>query len=374
MRKNFFSRNLLASAAIITAAAVSAVTTGCAAKVPEKSRFNVQFLDVFDTVSMEIGYEPDEDTFNERYTASHDLLLKEHQLFDIYNDYEGVNNIKTINDNAGLEPVKVDEKLIELLKWGKDIYTLTDGKVNIAYGSVLKLWHEKREIGIADPDKGELPDEATLQEAAKHTDINDIIIDEDAQTVFLKDPDMSLDVGGIAKGYAAEDAAQLIEKAGSDSFMLNLGGNLRSIGLKNDTEKWVCPVENPTYRDNLTGDQYAIMTYLDNMSLVTSGDYERYYIVDGKRYHHIIDPDTLYPADYHRSVTILTHDSALADALSTALFCMSVEDGKALIESINNGTSSISGSERASQVEAMWIDADGNQDYTDGFLEYTKEK
>lgn len=373
MRKNIFSRNFIATTAILAATVISLVATGCAARVPQKNRFNVQFLDTFDTVSMEIGYEPDEDTFNQRYEDSHELLLNEHKLFDIYNDYEGVNNIKTINDNAGIKPVEVDDKLIELIKWGKDIYTLTDGKVNIAYGAVLKLWHEKREIGMAYPEKGELPDETALQEAAQHTDINDIIIDDEAHTVFLKDPEMSLDVGGIAKGYAAEDAAQLIEKAGSDSFMLNLGGNLRAIGLKNNETKWVCPVESPTYRDTLSGDQYAIMTYLDNMSLVTSGDYERYYTVDGKRYHHIIDPDTLYPADYHRSVTILTHDSALADALSTALFCMSAEDGKALIKSINDGTSSISGSERASHIEAMWIDADGNQDYTDGFLEYTKE-
>ena len=339
----------------------------------KKQRYNAQFLDVFDTVSMEIGYEADEDTFKSRYNDSHELLLKEHQLFDIYNDYDGINNIKTINDNAGKEPVKVDAKLIELLKWGKEIYTLTDGKLNIAYGAVLRLWHEKREIGMADPEKGELPDEEALKEAAKHTNIDDVIIDEEAGTVFLKDPEMSLDVGGIAKGYATEDAAKLIEGAGSDSFMLNLGGNLRAIGLKDNTEKWVCPVENPTFRDNQTGDQYAVVTYLEDASLVTSGDYERYYVVDGERYHHIIDPDTMYPAKYHRSVTILTHDSALADALSTALFCMSVEDGKALIKSISEGTSSLGNSERVGRIDAMWIEADGTQEFTDGFSDITKK-
>lgn len=339
----------------------------------KKERYNAQFLDVFDTVSMEIGYEASEEDFKSRYKDSHELLLKEHQLFDIYNDYDGVNNIKTINDNAGKEPVKVDAKLIELLKWGKEIYTLTNGKLNIAYGAVLRLWHDKREIGMADPEKGELPDEEALREAAKHTNIDDVIIDEEAGTVFLKDPEMSLDVGGIAKGYATEDAAKLIESAGSDSFMLNLGGNLRAIGLKDNKEKWVCPVENPTYRDNQTGDQYAIVTYLDNASLVTSGDYERYYVVDGERYHHIVDPDTMYPARYHRSVTILTHDSALADALSTALFCMSVEDGKALIKSISEGTSSLGNSERVGRIDAMWIESDGTQEFTEGFSDITKK-
>lgn len=393
MKKNLFKKKFKSAAAILTAAMIAITSTGCGQTVQQngqqensskesaagkqasvkKERYNAQFLDVFDTVSMEIGYEPDEETFKSRYKDSHELLLKEHQLFDIYNDYDGINNIKTINDNAGKEPVKVDPKLIELLKWGKEIYTLTNGKLNIAYGAVLRLWHDKREIGMADPEKAELPDEEALKEAAKHTNIDDVIIDEEAGTVFLKDPEMSLDVGGIAKGYATEDAAKLIEGTGSDSFMLNLGGNLRAIGLKDNKEKWVCPVENPTYRDNQTGDQYAIVTYLDNASLVTSGDYERYYVVDGERYHHIVDPDTMYPAKYHRSVTILTHDSALADALSTALFCMSVEDGKALIKSISEGNSCLGNSERVGRIDAMWIEADGTQEFTDGFSEITKK-
>ena len=390
MKKILFKKGFRSAAAILTAGVLAITSTGCGQTGQQgngstesssttqqtsgkKQRYNAQFLDVFDTVSMEIGYEPDEETFKSRYKDSHELLLKEHQLFDIYNDYDGINNIKTINDNAGKEPVKVDAKLIELLKWGKEIYTLTNGKLNIAYGAVLRLWHDKREIGMADPEKAELPDEEALKEAAKHTNIDDVIIDEEAGTVFLKDPEMSLDVGGIAKGYATEDAAKLIEGAGSDSFMLNLGGNLRAIGLKNNTEKWVCPVENPTYRDNQTGDQYAIVTYLDNASLVTSGDYERYYVVDGERYHHIVDPDTMYPARYHRSVTILTHDSALADALSTALFCMSIEDGKALIKSISEGTSSLGRSERVGRIDAMWIEADGTQEFTEGFSDITKK-
>ena len=94
--------------------------------------------------------------------------------------------------------------------------------------------------------------------------------------------------------------------------------------------------------------------------------------MDGQRYHHIIDPDTLYPAKYHRSVSILTEDSGLADALSTALFMMSVEDGKALIQSIREGSSPLGADFKVEDLEAMWIDADGHQEYTDGFLNYTK--
>lgn len=344
---------------------------GCS-RTPKLERYNRQFLDVFDTVSMEIGFEKSEADFQKCYESSHAQLLKEHKLYDIYNSYEGINNLKTVNDNAGIQPVKVDPDLIALVKWGKEVYTLTGGKVNIAYGAVLRLWHDKRDAGIEDPAHAELPDQAALKEAAKHTNIEDVIIDEAAGTLYLKDPEMSLDVGGIGKGYATENAAKLIQNEGSENFLLNLGGNVRAIGIKGDGSKWVCPVESPEYRDSQTGDQYAITCYLDGRSLVTSGDYERYYVVDGQRYHHIIDPDTLYPAKYHRSVSILTEDSGLADALSTALFMMSVEDGKALIQSIREGSSPLGAGFKVEDLEAMWIDADGHQEYTDGFLTYTK--
>ena len=367
--KNLRFKNTLAllSAALI----LTTILPGCSRPM-KLERYNKQFLDVFDTVSMEIGFEKSEADFQKCYEASHQQLLKEHKLYDIYNSYEGMNNLKTVNDNAGIQPVKVDPDLIDLVKWGKDVYTLTDGRVNIAYGAVLRLWHDQREAGIDHPETAALPDPAALEEAAQHTSIDDVIIDENAGTIFLKDPDMSLDVGGIGKGYATENAAKLIQASGSTSFLLNLGGNLRAIGIRGDGSKWVCPVESPEYRDRQTGDPYAITCYLDGTSLVTSGDYERYFVVDGKRYHHIIDPDTLYPAAYHRSVTILTEDSGLADALSTALFMMPVDDGKALIQSIHEGSSPLGENLQVEKLEAMWIDADGQQEYTDGFLNYTK--
>ena len=206
---------------------------GCS-RATKLERYNKQFLDVFDTVSMEIGFEKSEADFQKCYESSHAQLLKEHRLYDIYNDYEGINNLKTVNDNAGIQPVKVDPDLLSLIKWGKEVYTLTDGKVNIAYGAVLRLWHDKREAGIEDPTHAELPDPAALEEAAKHTNIEDVIIDDAAGTIYLKDPEMSLDVGGIGKGYATENAAKLIQNEGSENFLLNLGGNVRAIGIKGD--------------------------------------------------------------------------------------------------------------------------------------------
>ncbi len=335
-------------------------------------RYSAQFLDVFDTVSMEIGFTKSEETFDAYYEASHAQLLRLHQLYDIYNSYDGINNLKTVNDNAGIRPVKVDPELMDLVKWGKEVYTLTGGKVNIAYGAVLSLWHEAREQGLEDPAHAVLPDDAALEAAAVHTDINDVVLDENAGTIYLRDPEMSLDVGGIGKGYAAEKAAALVQENGANRFLLNLGGNLRAIGTRGDGTKWVCPVESPSYRDDQSGEPYAVTCYLENCSLVTSGDYERYYTVDGRRYHHIIDPDTRYPADFHRSVTVLTEDSGLADALSTALFMMSVSDGKALLTSIREGSSPLGDALSVDHLEVMWIDADGHTICTDGFSKYCR--
>ena len=257
-------RRALLSVLVLAALSVCAACAG-------SKRYSTQFLDVFDTVSMEIGYTKTEEAFTEASAASHKQLLREHQLYDIYNSYDGLNNLKTVNDQAGVGPVQVDPELIDLVKWGKDVYRLTNGKVNIAYGAVLQLWHEKREQGLADPDLAALPDADALAEAARHTDIDDVVIDASAGTIYLRDPEMRLDVGGIGKGYAAEKAARLLQNAGADHFLLNLGGNLRAIGTKGDGTKWVCPVESPDYRDDQRGDPYAVTCYLNDLSLVTSG-------------------------------------------------------------------------------------------------------
>lgn len=325
-------------------------------------RYQTQFMDVFDTISMLIGYDSSEEAFQEKADAVHALLSQYHKLFDIYNQYEGLNNLKTVNDFAGREAVPVDAKIIELLEFGKYVYGITDGKVNIACGSVLKIWHEYRDAGLENPETASLPDLEKLEEAARHCNIEDIIIDKEASTVFLRDPDMRLDVGGIGKGFAVQKAGELAESLGSSSFLLNIGGNIKAIGIRGDGKKWVCPVENPEYMDGKSKEAYAVTMDLDGLSLVTSGDYERYYIVDGQRYHHILDPDTLFPGTLHRSVSILMEDSALADALSTGLFLMDVEQGKALLQKLNADR------EEKSRIEAMWISADGKKTYTDNYL------
>lgn len=321
--------------------------SGCAAPTAQtqEQQYTATFLDLFDTVTTIIGRAENEETFREMAQAIHDDLQYYHERFDIYNDYEGVNNLKTVNDNAGIAPVKVDSAVIDLLKDCKAYYELTGGKVNAAMGSVLQLWHEARNDGINDPANAKLPNMEALQEAAKHCGFDAVVIDEEASTVYIEDPNVRLDVGAIAKGWATQRAA---DNAPS-GMLISVGGNVCATGPKlSDGTPWVIGIQDPD-----AADQNLHTVFVTENSVVTSGDYQRTYWVDGKPYHHIIDPDTLMPADIWRSVSIICPDSGLADALSTALFLMDREAGEALA--------------KRSGAEVLWVAADGTEYMTDGF-------
>lgn len=317
---------------------------GCTPKEPQQSRYQATFLELFDTVTTIVGYAPSEEAFRETSEAIHHALASYHQLFDIYNTYPGVVNLKTLNQSAGIAPVEVDGKIMELLKFCREVYDATSGKVNIAMGSVLQLWHEARESGIADPANAKLPEEAALEEAARHTDLSQLILDEEAGTVFYADPEMRLDVGAIAKGYALEQVC----KTAPEGLLISVGGNVRATGAKPDGGSWVVGIQNPTGEEG-----YLHTVEVEDISVVTSGDYQRYYMVDGVSYHHIIDPETLYPGRLWRAVTVLCPDSGLADGLSTALFLLPQAEGQALLDKFG--------------CEALWVDSDNHLHYSPGF-------
>ena len=262
-------------------------------------------------------------------------------------------NLCTVNElvDGAHRVVKVDQKIIDLLLYAKAMHRATDGAVNIAMGSVLSIWHNYRTAGLDEPWAAELPPMEKLSEAAEHMDIDDVIIDEEASTVFLADPKMKLDVGAIAKGYAVEMVAQAMEKKGVTGYVINVGGNVRTLGAKGDGERWTVGVENP---DKEADEPYIKYLSLAGESVVTSGSYQRYYTVGDKNYHHIIDPETLMPSEKYISVTVVCRDSAQGDGLSTALFCMSLEDGLMLVESTPN-------------AEAIWVLPDGTQKTSSGF-------
>lgn len=343
---------------LLAALLAALLLTGCAGKKAKIEPQGKAYFTYFDTVSYVYSYAGDSaERFEERSAEVSNILGEYHKLFDIYHEYSGVNNLCTINKQAGGEPLPVDEKLVEFLLYARELYEVTGGEMNIMMGSVLRLWHDCREAASEDPENASIPSEEELEAAAEHMDFSALEIDAENMTVRITDPEASIDVGALGKGYATERAADFLKEDDAQGYVLNVGGNIRIIGTKPDGTGWVTGIRDPKGSQ----EQFAISLRLENTACVTSGIYERYFVVDGQRYHHIIDKDTLYPADYFASLTVLTEDSGLADALSTALFCMPKEEGAELAASLDG-------------VEVIWIYSDGNIEYTDGVKELIEKK
>jgi FAD:protein FMN transferase len=345
------------------------VFTGCQQEVKKEvkteeikyTKYSDSFFDAFDTITMVVAYTKNEEEFRTYFDKIKGRFEELHKLYDIYNDYEGINNVKTINDNAGIKPVKVKKEIIDLLEFAKEWDKKTGDRTNIAMGSVLSIWHDYREEGKNDPDEAKLPPMEKLKEAKKYTDINKVIVDAKNSTVYLEDKNMSLDVGAVAKGYATELAAKEIMAAGLKSGIISAGGNVRTLGkpLDNIRERWGIGIQDPGKDVLSDGDNLLDTIFVNNASIVSSGDYERFYTVNGKNYHHLIDPTTLMPGDYYHAITIVTENSGLADFLSTTGFLLPYEESRKLIESIDG-------------VEALWVMKDGKIEATDGMKKIMK--
>lgn len=318
----------------------------------KEEKFSKTYLEYFDTVTTLTVANVEKSEFLKASEFVEAELERYHKLFDIYNLYEGINNIKLINDNAGISPVGVSDELIEFLDYSIELHDTTRGYFNIALGSVLKLWRECREEAKKSPEAATIPSVESLESASAHTDIKDIDINVQDKTVFLKDKDMSLDVGAIAKGFATQRVYDGLRELGYKDFVLSIGGNVIASGKKNDSSPWQVAIENPS---DTTKNLHSLS--LSEKSLVTSGSYQRYYTVGNEKYHHIINPYSLAPENIYLSVSVLHEDSALADAMSTALFNMTYELGSDLVKNF-------------SDLEVMWVLKDGNIRYTDNFLSY----
>ena len=330
--------------AVMLACAMALGLCGCQ---PKLQRYTTSWFDVFDTVTIVQGYAASQQEWDRQAEALHQDLLRYHQLFDIYNHYDGIVNLYDVNEAAGQAPVTVDRELMEFLQFAVEMDGRTNGACNVAAGAVLRLWHDARELETPVP-----PEDAALQAAAQNMDIADLLLDADACTVAFADPELRLDVGAIGKGYATEMAARAARERGLTSALLNVGGNVRAIGAKPDGSHWTAGVENPRGSDPA---YLAAVELRDGESLVISGDYLRYFEFEGVRYHHLIDLTTLQPARYAVSVAVHTaQGSGVADALSTGIFCQPEVDGLAVID-------------REPQTEAMWIHESGEITSSAGF-------
>ncbi|NCA99695.1 MAG: FAD:protein FMN transferase [Clostridia bacterium] len=325
-------------------------------------KYSSSFTSSFDTVITLIGYANSQAEFDRWADLAESEFQNLHQLFDIYHEYPGLNNLMTINNQAGKGPVQVDARILDLIEFYQDTDQLAPGKVSPSLGSVLRIWHDHREA--AESGQATVPNVADLQAAAEHIDPATLKIDRQASTLELTDSQVRLDVGAVAKGYATEIVARLLQSQGMTSGIISAGGsNVRLIGKPADPsrETWAIGIQNPFVSMLIPEGQSVDVIQTNNTSIVTSGDYQRYYTVDGALYHHLIDPDTLMPANHQRAVTIVTPDSGLADYLSTAVFLLPYEDGSKLVESLPD-------------CEALWIFQDGSMRATDGLIALLKDK
>lgn len=324
----------------------------------KEKKYDVTIYDYFDTITTFTAYCKNEEEFNKYKDLVDKRMAEYHKLFNSYDKFENVNNFTTINENAGKEKVKVDQKIIDIIKEGKKWYKETDGDIDIAYGRVLKIWLDLREAYEKDKKSVKLPSEQELEEAGKHKNIDAIEVDEKNKTVYINDKDVQIDIGGIGKGYATELIKRELKEKGLKTGILSVGGDVAIIG-KNPTRKsglFKIAIKDPSLSEI---HPYACVVAVDNTSVVTSGDYERYFELNGKRYHHIIDPKTNYPSTKFKSVSVITDDIAQADALSTALFIKDLKEGKKLAEKY--------------KAAAYWIDQDGNTFKTDNWDKYQTE-
>ena len=297
-------------------------------------RYSTQFFEYFDTVVSIDGYFKSAEDFEKACKTVEEILREYDEIFDIYSYGE----LKRLNDTKKTE---ISLKLANAIAFGIKAENVTNGYCNIAMGSVLSLWHEARES-----ETPYLPDVAELERAAQHTDISGLSYQAhstDSVEITLSDSEMSLDMGAVAKGIVSDILRERLTLEGFDNLIVNMGGNVVVIGDK-DGSGWTVGIQNPD------SNGIAESVRVTDSCLVTSGSYQRYFEYNGKRYHHIISPDTLFPSDRYKSVSVLYENGAWADALSTALFNMTVEDGEKILEQFEN-------------IGVMWIITDGEYIY-----------
>ena len=306
----------------------------------EYSLFTAAFFDIFDTVIFLRLFSNSQDEFDTKSEAIYNELKRLHMLFDIFNEYEGISNIATINRLAGVEPVAACEALLGLIEEGIDAHRRSGGAVNIAMGPVLRLWHDFLTGSASSP-----PNMEALEAAKLLSYINDVVIYNNQ--VFLARVGMSLDVGALAKGVALERAVAVAEDLGVISGIISIGGDMALIGRPLDGRaSWTIGIEDP--EGGIFGTKR-----LDSTSVASSGNYQRFVMYGENRYHHIIDPFTLLPAGQFSSLTIVHPSPMVAEFLSTAAFVMPFDGGIRLVTDLG--------------AEALWILPDGSHRQTDGF-------
>lgn len=264
-----------------------------------------------------------------------------HRLEEILSTWIPDSELSRVNAAAGSQPIRVSAETIEVLEQALAVAQMTEGGFNVVIGPAVEAWNVSRE--------GRIPTQHALDTLRPLLDLSDLHIHKASGTVYLARSGMRVDVGGIAKGYAADLTARVMQEAGATAGVVAISGDIKTFGRQPDHRPFVFGIQHPRRPTGITIGHLE----LEDMAVSTAGDYQRYFIQDGIRYHHILDPQTLQPSRLARSVTIVAGTGVLADGLDTGIFVMGPEKGMALIE-------------RLPGVEGVIIDADGNVSVSSG--------
>ncbi|MEM6263288.1 MAG: FAD:protein FMN transferase [Bacteroidota bacterium] len=250
----------------------------------------------------------------------------------LISSWDPTSQTSEINRKAGIAPVAVADELFQLIQRGKKVSQLTQGAFDLSFASIENIWRFDGSM------KG-LPDSIMVEGSVRFINYQQIILAPEKRTVFLKTPEMKIGFGAIGKGYAANRAAAIMQERGIISGLVNAGGDLLAWGTRANGTPWKIGIADPEQKD-----QVKCWIPIEDMAVVTSGDYEKFLEFNGVRYGHIIDPRTGWPAQGLKSVTVICSDAELADALATSVFVLGLKDGMGLINQLKG-------------VEALIIDA-----------------
>ena len=263
-----------------------------------------------------------EQNANRIINAGIDEIKRIEKLLTTFHDSSETN---LINRNAGIEPVRVSEEIFNLIERSIKISSITQGAFDITYGSIDKsLWN-------FDTQMKSLPDKQTAREMVRLINYRNIVLDRENSTVFLKEKGMRIGFGGIGKGYAAEMAKCKMQQLGITNGIVNASGDLTTWGLQPNGNEWTVGIANP----NISGEVFSFLK-ISGLAVATSGNYEKFIMIDGKKYSHTIDPRTGLPVTGIKSVTIITKNAEIADAMATPVTIMGVKAGLHMINQMKD--------------------------------------
>ena len=317
--KRFFSKSGLVIGGVVMAAVVALIA---AVYAPRKS--NVEFKEIFfllgTQVQIQISCSPERGPeAKNAIRAARDEIKR---LESLLSPYIPESDVSRINRNAHHKSVKVSPETFRIIQKACSISEMTGGAFDITFAAVAELWN-------LDPENPRIPSENEIEKRLKLVDYSKIILNEKKISVTFTEPGMKIDLGGIAKGSIVDTAVELIRNRGFTDALVNAGGDIFASGKNRFGKPWKIGVRHPR-----KGEDFITKLEVSNRAVVTSGDYERMVMIDGMRYHHILDAATGKPAEKCISVTVVAPEAETADALSTALFVMGPEKGIEFIEEI----------------------------------------